>query len=124
MDRTFFVLGAVFALIGVAAGAFGAHGLQGRVPAERLVTFETAVRYQMYHAFALMMIALAAARWPGPLLQAAGWLFVTGILIFAGTLYGLTLGAPRWFGAVTPLGGLAFLAGWTATIAAVLRSRG
>lgn len=124
MDRTFFVLGAAFALIGVAAGAFGAHGLEGRVPAERLATFETGVRYQMYHSFALMLAAMAATRWPGPLLQAAGWLFVAGIVIFAGTLYGLTFGGPRWLGAITPIGGLAFLTGWALAIAAVLRTRG
>lgn len=122
MDRTFFILGATFALIGVAAGAFGAHGLEGRVVAERLATFETGVRYQMYHAFALMLIALAATRWPGSLLQLAGWLFVVGIVIFSGTLYGLTFGAPRWLGAITPIGGLSFLAGWALTITAVVRS--
>lgn len=124
MDRTLFVLGAAFALIGVAAGAFGAHGLEGRVPAERLATFETGVRYQMYHAFALMLVGLAAARWPDALLQTAGWLFVAGIVIFAGTLYGLTFGGPRWLGAITPIGGLSFLAGWAVAIVSVLRSRG
>lgn len=123
MDRTFFVIGAILALIGVAAGAFGAHGLQGRVPAERLVTFETGVRYQMYHAFALIAVGLAAARWPDGLLQLAGWLFVAGIVIFSGTLYALTFGAPRWFGAITPLGGLSFLAAWGLTALAVLRHR-
>jgi uncharacterized membrane protein YgdD (TMEM256/DUF423 family) len=124
MDRTFFVLGAAFALVGVAAGAFGAHGLEGRVSAERLATFETGVRYQMYHAFALMLAAMAATRWPGPLLQAAGWLFAAGIVIFSGTLYGLTFGGPRWLGAITPIGGLSFLTGWALAIAGVLRVRG
>lgn len=121
MDRTFFLIGAVFALIGVAAGAFGAHVLGGRIPAERLATFETGVRYQMYHAFGLMIMAWATGRWPGILVSAAGWLFVAGTVIFAGTLYALALGAPRWLGAITPFGGLAFMAGWLAAIAAALR---
>jgi uncharacterized membrane protein YgdD (TMEM256/DUF423 family) len=124
MDRTLFVVGAAFALVGVAAGAFGAHGLEGRVPAERLATFETGVRYQMYHAFALMLVAMAVTRWPDGLLHAAGWLFTAGIVIFAGTLYGLTFGGPRWLGAITPLGGLSFLAGWALLIMGVLRARG
>jgi len=123
MDRTFFVIGAVFAFVGVAAGAFGAHVLGSRIPAERLVTFETGVRYQMYHAFGLMIVAWAATRWPGALMQAAGWLFVTGIVVFAGTLYALAFGAPRWFGAITPIGGLAFLTGWVVAILAVLRGQ-
>jgi uncharacterized membrane protein YgdD (TMEM256/DUF423 family) len=123
MDRLFFTVGAVLAFIGVAAGAFGAHGLEGRVPADRLATFETGVRYQMYHAFALMLIALAASRWAGSALQAAGWSFILGTVVFCGTLYALTLGGPRWLGAVTPIGGLAFLAGWALTVAAVLRAR-
>jgi len=124
MDRFFFAVGAVLAFIGVAAGAFGAHGLEGRVPVERLATFETGVRYQMYHAFALMLIALAATRWTGSALQVAGWLFIGGTVIFCGTLYALTLGGPRWLGAVTPIGGLAFLAGWAVTAVAILRSGG
>lgn len=113
MERVFFGLGALFALAGVAAGAFGAHGLASRLTPERLATFETAVRYQMYHAFALFIAAWAAARWSeNGVVGVAGWLFVAGILIFSGTVYALALGGPRWLGAVTPIGGLCFLAGW------------
>jgi uncharacterized membrane protein YgdD (TMEM256/DUF423 family) len=112
VDRTFFVAGALLALMGVAAGAFGAHALGARLPAERLVTYDIAVRYQMFHALALLAVAWAATRWPNPQTWVAGWLFIAGILIFAGTLYLLALGGPRWLGAVTPLGGLCFLAGW------------
>lgn len=121
MDRVFFVAGAAFALIGVAAGAFGAHFLSARIPADRLVTFETGVRYQMYHALALLALAGVWTRWPVALLQTAGWLMIAGILIFSGSLYALTFGAPRWFGAITPLGGLSFLSGWACAIVAVLR---
>lgn len=122
MERTFFFLGAIFALIGVAAGAFGAHALQERLVADRLAVFDTAVRYQMYHALGLLAVAWATTRWPGPLTTMAGWLFVLGILIFGGTLYALAFGAPRILGAVTPLGGLSFLAGWLLLALAALRA--
>ncbi|HEY0601575.1 MAG TPA: DUF423 domain-containing protein [Herpetosiphonaceae bacterium] len=112
MDRTFLVIGALSALIGVAAGAFGAHGLRERLSADLLATFETGARYQMYHAFALIAVAWAYTRWPGSLLTTSGWLFVLGTLLFSGSLYLLSLSGIRWLGAITPLGGLAFLGGW------------
>ncbi len=110
--RTFFVLGALCALTGVAAGAVGAHGLRGRVAPESLTVFETAVRYQMYHAFALLAVAWASERWPGRRTLAAGWLFFTGTLLFSGSLYLIVLTGLRGLGLLTPLGGVAFLAGW------------
>lgn len=112
MERVFFGLGAVFALIGVAAGAFGAHLLQTRIAPERLSTFEVGVRYQLIHALALLAVSWAVTRWPGSAVNAAGWLFVAGIVIFSSTLYALALGGPRWFGAITPIGGLCLLLGW------------
>jgi uncharacterized membrane protein YgdD (TMEM256/DUF423 family) len=112
MDRLFFALGAVAAFIGVALGAFAAHGLKSRLDANLLATFEIGVRYQMYHALALLAVAWAYAKWPNALTSAAGWLFVAGIVVFSGTLYALALTGVRWLGAITPLGGLAFLAGW------------
>ena len=118
MDRTFFLLGALSAFVGVAAGAFGAHGLKSRLGEDLLAVFETGVRYQMYHAFALLAAAWAAARWPGAWANAAGWLFVAGTLVFSGSLYALSLTGQRWLGAITPLGGLAFLAGWLCLAAA------
>ena len=118
MDRLFFLIGALSAFVGVAAGAFGAHGLRGRLSEEMLATFEVGVRYQMYHAFALFVAAWAHARWPGSLAGAAGWLFVAGTVVFSGSLYALTLTGQRWLGAVTPLGGLALLAGWLCLAAA------
>ncbi|MCX7962193.1 MAG: DUF423 domain-containing protein [Burkholderiales bacterium] len=114
MDRLFFALGALSGFVAVALGALGSHALKARLGADALATFELAVRYQMYHALALLAAGWACARWPGAAATASGWLFVAGTLLFSGTLYALSLGAPRGLGAVTPLGGLALLAGWLA----------
>ena len=122
MDRTFFLIGAISAFVGVAAGAFGAHGLKERLSAEVLAVFGVGVRYQMYHAFALVAAAWAAARWPGTLANASGWLFVAGTVIFSGSLYLLSLTGQRWLGAITPVGGLAFLAGWLCLAGACWKS--
>ncbi|MDZ7343416.1 MAG: DUF423 domain-containing protein [candidate division KSB1 bacterium] len=112
MERLFFILAALLAFLSVAAGAFGAHGLKARLPSEMLNTFETGVRYHFYHALALFVAAWAYTRWPTSVTAAAGWLFVAGIIVFSGSLYALTLSGQRWLGAITPFGGLAFLAGW------------
>jgi uncharacterized membrane protein YgdD (TMEM256/DUF423 family) len=112
MDRLFFGVGALSALISVAAGAFGAHALRARLDPAALAVFETGARYQMYHALALLAVGWAASRWPGPWAGRAGWLFVAGTLLFSGSLYALALTGIRWLGAITPLGGAAFLAGW------------
>ena len=112
MDRLFFGLGAASAFIAVAAGAFGAHALRARLPPELLAVFETAARYQMYHALALIAAAWASTRWPGGLIHWAGWLFVLGTLLFSGSLYALALSGVRWLGAIKSIGGVALLAGW------------
>lgn len=112
MTRLFFAFGALFAFLAVAAGAFGAHALEARLEPDRLDTFKLGAQYQMYHALGLLAVAWATTRWPGGLTTTAGWLFVAGVVIFAGSLYALGLGGPRWLGAITPLGGLSFLAGW------------
>jgi uncharacterized membrane protein YgdD (TMEM256/DUF423 family) len=112
MERLFFVLGSLSALGAVALGAFAAHGLKSRLTPEMLAVFETGVRYQMYHALALLATAWAYSKWPGAMTAAGGWLFVVGTLFFSGSLYGLALAGLRWLGPVTPIGGLAFLAGW------------
>jgi uncharacterized membrane protein YgdD (TMEM256/DUF423 family) len=121
MERTFLALGAVSGLVGVAAGAFGAHGLKARLGPEMLAIFETGARYQMYHALALVAAAWAAERFPGTAATWAGWLFVAGTVIFSGSLYALALTGVRVLGAVTPIGGVAFLAGWAALAVAALR---
>jgi len=122
MSSIWFGIGAVAAAIGVGLGAFGAHGLKARVSAEMLAVFETAVRYHLIHALGLLAVGWAAGRWPGSWTQAAGILMVTGILLFSGSLYLMTLTGVRWLGAITPLGGLAFIAAWVSLALAAFRS--
>jgi uncharacterized membrane protein YgdD (TMEM256/DUF423 family) len=122
MVRTFWILGSVLAFVAVAAGAFGAHALRERLTPDLLAVFETGARYNMYHAFALFAAAWAASQWPGSLSTAAGWLFVTGTLIFSGSLYILALSGIRWLGAITPIGGVALLAGWACLAIAAWRA--
>jgi len=116
-----FAIGAALAGLGVALGAFGAHGLRARVTPDLLAVFETGVRYHMYHALALLAVGAVAARVPSRLAAAAGWLFVAGIGLFSGSLYLLALTGARWLGAVTPLGGACFIAGWTLLALAAAR---
>jgi uncharacterized membrane protein YgdD (TMEM256/DUF423 family) len=122
--RLFFVLGAAFAGIGVALGAFAAHGLRATLTPADLATFETGVRYQMYHAFALFAVAGAVARWDSPTAVAAGWFFTAGIVIFSGSLYMLVITGPRWLGAITPIGGVAFLIGWALLAWTAIQAQG
>jgi uncharacterized membrane protein YgdD (TMEM256/DUF423 family) len=121
LERVFFGLGTLSALLSVAAGAFGAHALRERLAPDMLAVFETGARYQMYHALGLLAVAWAVGRWPGGAAIAAGWLFVAGTALFCGSLYLLTLTGQRWLGAITPFGGLAFIAGWAALAWAALR---
>lgn len=115
-DRWFTALGGLSALMAVAVGAFGAHALRTRLAADQLAVFETAARYQMYHALALVAVAWLSARNAGPQATWAGALFVAGTVLFCGSLYALTLTGTRWLGAVTPFGGVAFLAGWACVV--------
>ena len=120
-ERLFFVLGSVLAGLAVALGAFGAHGLRATLNTDDLATFEVGVRYQMYHALALLAVAWAASRWESTSLVVAGWAFVVGILIFSGSLYLLVVTGPRWLGAITPVGGVSFLVGWALLAWAAIR---
>ena len=122
MDRTFLSLGALSAGLAVAAGAFGAHALCARVEPRLLEVFETAARYQMYHALALLVVAWATTRFPGALTNASGWLFVAGTVIFSGSLYAMTFTGIRALGAVTPIGGVCFIAGWLCLLLAAYRA--
>lgn len=122
MDRLFLALGGLNALIAVGCGAFAAHGLRSRVGPEMVAVFETGARYQMYHGLGLVLVGLLALHRPSGLLAAAGWLHLAGILIFSGSLYALVLSGVRGLGAITPVGGVAFLVGWALFVAAALRS--
>ena len=106
------VFGAAFAFLAVALGAFGAHGLEGRVSPNDLAVFETGARYQMYHALALLLLALLSPGLPEKLVRISGLAFILGILLFSGSLYLLVLTGVRGLGAVTPFGGVSFLVGW------------
>ena len=121
MDRTLLLVGAVAGFIAVGFGAFGAHGLRGRLSSEMMAAFETGVRYQMYHALAILVTAVALANVDARLLRIGAWLFALGIVLFSGSLYALALTGVTRLGMITPLGGLAFLAGWALLIVAALK---
>lgn len=121
-QRLFLIAGAVSAFISIAAGAFGAHLLKMHLTAEMLQVFETAVRYQMYHALALCVLAIVIRTELGWWGNTSGWLFILGTLLFPGSLYVLSMTGIRWLGAITPLGGIAFLFGWICLVMHVLKT--
>jgi len=113
MQKNFLLVAAILGFLGVAFGAFGAHGLRERLSPEMMAVFEIGVRYQMYHVFALLAVAAAIAHFGrARMLLIAGWSFVAGILIFSGSLYALALTGTGMFGAITPIGGVGLLLGW------------
>lgn len=112
--RGFGAAGAISAALAVAAGAFATHSLRGVLDADALANWETAARYAMYHAYGLIAVALSAGRLPARAVAFAGWAFVAGTILFSGSLYALSLTGLRGLGAVAPLGGAAFIAGWAA----------
>lgn len=113
MAKGFFVTAAILAFLAVAGGAFGAHGLKSRVTPDMLDTYQTGIEYQFYHALGLLVVAIMMQVFqPGLMLKLSGYLFVGGIVVFSGSLYALVLTGTKWLGAITPIGGLAFLAGW------------
>ncbi len=114
-------MGSAFLFLAVALGAFGAHALKARLSPEMLAIFETGVRYHFYHGLALFAVAWVAERSPGTFVQASGYSFVIGIVLFSGSLYLLSATGVRWLGAITPIGGLAFLAGWALLFVASVR---
>ncbi len=111
-ERVFAVMGAASGFVAVATGAFGAHALKGRLTPDLLAVFETASRNQMFHALALLAVAFACANRPSRTTTASGWCFIAGTLIFCGSLYALALTGVRGLGAIAPVGGVLFLAGW------------
>ena len=121
--RLFLAAGCAAALLAVAIGAFGAHGLKARIAPELLAVYKTGVEYHFYHAFGLILVGLASFHLPeSAWLRAAGWAMVAGILLFSGSLYLLALTGLPWLGAITPLGGASFIAAWTLFATAVLKA--
>ncbi len=120
--KTFIIVGAVNAFLAVALGAFGAHGLEGRIADKYLETWQTGVTYQMFHAGGLLAIAILLGNLPGnTLLTRAGWVMLAGIILFSGSLYILSLTGFSMLGAVTPFGGVAFLTAWVMVIIAAVK---
>ena len=120
--KLFIVIGAINAFLAVALGAFGAHGLEGRVEPKYLETWKTAVTYQMFHATGLFIIGILAGKLPASaLISWSGWLMLIGIIFFSGSLYALTLTKISVLGAITPIGGVAFLAAWVLLMIATLK---
>jgi uncharacterized membrane protein YgdD (TMEM256/DUF423 family) len=122
MDRVWIAVAGINGLISVAAGAFGAHALRDRLEPRMLEVFEVGVRYQMYHALALLATAWLMSMTPSRAASAAAWCFLIGIVIFSGSLYVLSLTGIRSFGAVTPVGGVLFIVGWLLMVIAALSS--
>lgn len=118
MARIFLACAGVAGLLGVGAGAFGAHALRDRLSESMLSAFQTGVLYHLIHAVALLVVAVLAARRPGRAIHLAGWLMVAGIVLFSGSLYAMALSGVTGLGAITPLGGLCFLGAWAAVAAA------
>lgn len=121
MAKALLLIGAVYGVLGVALGAFGAHALRARLAPEQLAVWKTAVEYQMYHALALLLVGLLLRQTASGALQLAGICFAAGALLFSGSLYALTLSGVRGLGAITPFGGVLFLAGWGLLLYALSR---
>jgi len=121
MERIFLMIASLLGALAVAIGAFGAHALSSRLTERLLANYETGVRYHFYHTLALLAVAILLTQWPESGLAIwAGWLFIIGILIFSGSLYILALTGVTWLGAITPIGGAAFIAGWVCLFLAAM----
>jgi Uncharacterized small membrane protein len=120
--KTFLLLGSLNAMLAVILGAFGAHGLKSRLAAGMLAVFQTGVQYHFYHALGLILIGIIAMQFtPAMWLKSAGWLMLAGIILFSGSLYILSITGVRWLGAITPLGGLAFILAWLCLCAGIIK---
>jgi uncharacterized membrane protein YgdD (TMEM256/DUF423 family) len=121
-DRQLVIAAALTLLVGVAAGAFGAHAMRGRLAPDMRAVWQTAVLYQLVHGLGMLAIAALGSRMPSPLLSTSGTLMLVGVVIFSGSLYVLSATGIKWLGAVTPIGGLAFIAAWAMVALAAWRS--
>ncbi|MCP3907360.1 MAG: DUF423 domain-containing protein [Oceanicoccus sp.] len=125
MAKTLLIIAAISGLLAVAIGAFGAHGLKGRVTTDLMAVYQTGVQYHFYHTLALLLVGILMLQFPEvSLLTWTGWLFIAGIIIFSGSLYVMALTGIKWLGAITPIGGVAFIAGWLAMAIAVYKHIG
>jgi uncharacterized membrane protein YgdD (TMEM256/DUF423 family) len=121
--KLFLAIGCIAALLAVALGAFGAHGLKARIAPELMAVYKTGVEYHLYHALGLILVGLAAFHLPqSAYLSGAGWAMLAGIVLFSGSLYLLSLTGVRWLGAITPFGGAAFIAAWALFAVAVIKA--
>lgn len=122
-SKLFLVLGAVNAFLSVGLGAFGAHGLKAKLTPDLLAVYKTGVEYHFYHALGLLTVGLVAAQFPqSALVRGSGWAMLAGIVVFSGSLYILSITGVRWLGAITPIGGVAFLVAWALLAVGVARS--
>ncbi|MFJ8070542.1 DUF423 domain-containing protein [Peribacillus sp. NPDC096447] len=119
--KLFIILGALNGFIAVALGAFGAHGLEGKIPDKYLETWQTAVQYQMFHAVGLLVLGLLAGKISSPMINWSGWLMLIGIILFSGSLFVLSVTQIKVLGAITPLGGVSFLVAWVLMIVAAYK---
>lgn len=121
MSKLFLSIGAINAALAVMLGAFGAHGLKSKLGADMLKIFETGVQYHFYHALGLLAVGLVAYHYPETgYLKWSGWLMLAGIVIFSGSLYVLSISGVRWLGAITPIGGISFIAAWVLLLVAII----
>lgn len=121
-SKRFLSIGAISGALAVMIGAFGAHGLEDRLSAEMLTIYHTGVDYHFYHTFALLVVGLLADRIPSRKLNAAGWCFTAGIIVFSGSLYALSISGITKLGAITPIGGLLLIAGWILLALSIIKS--
>ncbi len=123
MGKLFLVLAGLNGALVVALGAFGAHGLKSRLSPEMMAVYQTGITYHLYHTLALLAVGLIALHAPhSAWVKSAGWCHLVGILLFSGSLYALTLTGVRWLGAITPMGGTAFIIGWILLVVGVIKS--
>jgi len=123
MAKFYLALGCINAMLVVLIGAFGAHGLKARLTVENMAIYHTAVQYHFYHAVGLILLGLIAMQIPAsPYLRWSGWLMITGIILFSGSLYALSITNIRWLGAITPLGGTAFIIAWLVLAVGIVKS--
>jgi len=121
MNKTFLIIGAVLMAFGVGLGAFGAHALKQKLSVEMMAVYKTAVEYNFYHALGLILIGILYQLYPSKMVMASGWVVFLGVILFSGSLYFLSITGIKWIGAITPIGGVAFIAGWVLLVIGIIK---